>query len=113
LPYGVGIYNDPGGVSGSPSFGANPPGGYSVTPPNPVVTPETTGIFGASYTAAAGLLKNLVGAAINAGATPPTPANRGFDGADNDGNGLVDDLGENGASVQKAIITLLGNHTHK
>ncbi|MCA1686385.1 MAG: type II secretion system GspH family protein, partial [Planctomycetia bacterium] len=47
LPYGVAVQNNP--LSGS--FGADPP--------LAVVIPTTTGIYGASYTAAAGLYKSL------------------------------------------------------
>ena len=104
LPMGVGIVNDPT----VPSFGANPP-----TPGGAAVTPESTGIFGASYPAMAGVMKSLVAQAVLNGATPPKPMNRGYDGVDNDGNGLVDDLAENGTSVAAAIKILLSKHTHK
>jgi hypothetical protein len=62
--------------------------------------PYGTGIYGASYTAAAGFYKNL-------GYQP-----KGYDGADNDGNGLVDDVAESGTSLA-AIQMKLSNHTHK
>jgi len=120
LPFGVAILNDPGtkSVQGT-SYGANPPIPYdtSVLPPVafPPVTPESTGIFGASYTASAGIYKNLIAAAIKGGATLPNNAPRdvGYNGVDDDGNGFVDDLGENGLSVQNAVLALLKNHTHK
>jgi prepilin-type N-terminal cleavage/methylation domain-containing protein len=46
-----------------------------------------TGIFGASYTAAAGIYKN-----ISAGGITYQPI--GYDGVDNNGNGLVDEISE-------------------
>lgn len=118
LPFGVAVSNDPLAVGGSASFGANPPINFPYTSTTPVaqlptVTPESTGIFGASYTASAGIYKNLVAAAIKNGATPPSPIDRGYNGIDDDNNGFVDDLGENGASVKSAILLLLANHTHK
>jgi prepilin-type N-terminal cleavage/methylation domain-containing protein len=99
LPLGVGILDNPA----NQTYGTNTAG----------LTPISTGIFGASYTAAAGLYKNLVAAAVLNGATPPSPISRGYDGVDNDGNGLIDDLPENGASVAAGIRALLANHTHK
>jgi hypothetical protein len=120
LPFGSGVLNDPaalyntvnsfGSIPASPIASAAAAKAY-----NPAtVNPESTGIFGASYTAAAGIYKNLVAAAINGGATAPSTPNAGYDGQDNDNNGLIDDLGENGASVANYILTtLLPNHTHK
>ena len=113
LPLGVAILNDPV----NPATGTGPYMGsasYGDFPLNPAgALPETTGIFGASYAAMGGVTKGLVDAAIARGATLPTPESAGFDGVDNDGNGLVDDIDENGASVKAAILTLLANHTHK
>ncbi len=82
-----------------------------------------TGVFGASYTAAAGLYKQL-------GYGPA-----GYDGVDNDGNGLVDEKAEGSPYIWDTdevdndadglidaqdpkegsdyIDTLLGNHQHK
>jgi hypothetical protein len=112
LPLGAGILNDPTGV-----YGKNSLGGFDPTPPftayPAAVPPQTTGIFGASYSAAAGIYKNLVAAAVAAGAAAPKPGNAGYDGFDTDGNGLVDDLGENGKPVATAILALLQKHTHK
>jgi hypothetical protein len=56
------------------------------------------GIFGASYTAAAGIYKNL-------GYQPI-----GYDGVDNNGNGMVDELAESGNSTQ--VMANLANHLH-
>lgn len=98
LPMGIGIANVPPGSLGASALGS---------------LPETTGAYGASYTAASGLYKSLVTYAVNHGATPPSPMNRGYDGIDNDGDGLVDELDESGSSVASAIVTLLANHTHK
>jgi hypothetical protein len=50
--------------------------------PGNAFSPQGTGIFGASYPAAAGIYKNL-------GYLP-----QGYDGIDNDGNGLIDELAE-------------------
>jgi prepilin-type N-terminal cleavage/methylation domain-containing protein len=118
IPIGSGILNDPSGAfSGTPSFGANPPGGASAT--NPAVPPPSTGIFGASYAAAAGIIKKLSAAAIaDTGAVPPAPANAGYDGVDNNGNGLVDELTENdnpkaAGVISAAMLARLGKHTHK
>jgi len=60
-----------------------------------------TGIYGASYFAAAGLYKNL-------GYLPT-----GYDGIDNDGNGLVDEWAEGvGAGNSSQVIANLHAHTH-
>ena len=117
LPFGIGVLNDPNGLSGSTSYGANPANGYqppTAVAPNPKTTPETTGIFGASYTAMGGLTKQLVDAAILSGISAPTPSkNIGYDGVDNSGNGLVDEIQENGPAIANYITgTLLPNHTH-
>jgi prepilin-type N-terminal cleavage/methylation domain-containing protein len=61
---------------------------------------QGTGIFGASYPAAAGIYKNL-------GYSP-----QGYDGIDNDGNGLIDDLGEAGAANLAQIQVNLNHHKH-
>jgi hypothetical protein len=55
------------------------------------------GIFGASYANAAGVFKNLPGVQPN-----------GFDGVDNNGNNLIDEMGE---GLWK-LATLQSNHTH-
>jgi type II secretory pathway pseudopilin PulG len=96
LPLGNGYVDAPG----SGSFGA-----FNPLNPSPQWNPTGTGIFGASYTAAAGLYKNL-------GYAPA-----GYDGADNNSNGLIDEYAEGilGLSQpQVAQITMnLFNHTHK
>lgn len=64
-----------------------------------------TGMYGASFAAAAGIYKNL-------GYGP-----KGLDGQDNDGDGFVDDFHEGcmnlSASDQAQILARLQNHTHK
>ncbi len=63
--------------------------------------PAGSGIFGASYAAAAGIYKNL-------GYLPP-----GYDGVDNDGDGYIDDWKEGvNASNQATVVAHLHNHTH-
>ena len=64
-------------------------------------SPQGTGIFGASYPVAAGIYKNL-------GYLPA-----GYDGIDNDGDGLIDDMGEGVNSNNSALVSAnLANHTH-
>jgi prepilin-type N-terminal cleavage/methylation domain-containing protein len=67
---------------------------------NNVANPAGTGIYGASYSARAAIYKNL-------GFSP-----QGFDGLDNDGNGLVDDtLGsENAAGALTTVQANLARH---
>jgi prepilin-type N-terminal cleavage/methylation domain-containing protein len=89
LPVGIGMLNDPT----VPSWGGTSPLGSF---------PESTGIFGASYAAAGGLYKQL-------GAAAP-----GYDGTDNDGDGLIDDLKEGGLTLASpSVQQFLANHTHK
>jgi|GEM_PF-889417 len=105
LPMGVAIVNDPT----IPSYGCDPSG-------NTVIPPTGTGIYGASYSAAAGLYKSLFEKAVldNPSITLPSPRNAGFDGVDNNNNGLIDELGENGPAIAAYIAnTLLPRHTHK
>lgn len=103
LPMGVGIDDD----LTVPSYGANP----ASAPVNPV----STGIFGASYSAAAGVYKLLVDAVLrdNPGIAQPTPRNAGFDGVDNNNNGLVDELSENGAAIAAKMKAKLAVHNHR
>jgi type II secretory pathway pseudopilin PulG len=117
LPIGVGIVNDQVNFS----YGGNPspvPIIYNpASPPSNLPTyPNHTGIFGASYTALAGLNLQL---ARQLGKTLGSPANvsNWYDGADNDapnspGYGLIDDVGESGFQAS-AVANLLANHTHK
>ncbi|GAC1475401.1 MAG: hypothetical protein NVSMB9_27860 [Isosphaeraceae bacterium] len=102
LPTGAGVYNN----RSAKSYGSYPPAADYV--------PPSYGIFGASYTAAGGLYKSLFLSATRNNPTlvQPKPADAGYDGADNNGNGLVDEIGENGA-VAGAMVALLDNHTHK
>ena len=67
-----------------------------------------TGVYGASYQAAAGLYKN-----INVGGISYQP--NGYDGVDNDGNGMVDDIAEGipSSTDQTTFATALaGAHKH-
>ena len=104
LPLGVGVDNDPTNTS------------YGAWPISGVDPPENTGIFGASYAARGALTKQLVEVAIRGGAAASSPSNAGYDGVDNNSNGMIDELGETGTganSVSVAITGLLSNHTHK
>jgi hypothetical protein len=57
-------------------------------------------MFGASFSAAGGIYKNL------------GYATTGYDGVDNNGNGLIDELAESG-TTQLAVQAQLSTHTHK
>jgi hypothetical protein len=74
---------------------------------NPQLSVLGTGVYGASYTAAAGIYKNL-----SVGGIKYVPA--GYDGIDNDGNGMVDDIAEGipVASNQTTFINAIAT-THK
>jgi prepilin-type N-terminal cleavage/methylation domain-containing protein len=67
----------------------------------------TTGMFGASFSAAGGIYKNL------------GYATTGYDGIDNNGNGLIDELlegvppGSTLQALQTQVTAQLANHTHK
>ncbi len=109
LPLGVAVLNDPTTppyVASGASFGDFP-----LSPTGAL--PETTGIFGASYAAMGGVIKGLVDSGIKHGVAPPTPVNAGYDGVDNNNNGLVDEIDENGTPMKAAILAFLANHTHK
>jgi type II secretory pathway pseudopilin PulG len=68
---------------------------------NPTLGFTGAGIYGASYTAAAGIYKNL-------GYLPT-----GYDAVDNNNNGLIDEWGEGvNASNSALVIAHLQNHTH-
>jgi prepilin-type N-terminal cleavage/methylation domain-containing protein len=70
-------------------------------PPGYPFSPQGTGIFGASYPAAAGIYKNLGYLQI------------GYDGVDNNGNGLIDEWGEGVTNANQAqVLGNLGNHKH-
>ena len=71
------------------------------------LSPAGTGVYGASYPAAAGIYKN-----IKAGGISYQP--QGYDGVDNDGNGMVDDILEGipAAADQTTFTTALAL-THK
>ena len=99
------------------NFGGLPFGGTGTTDPNAYRLPlgaidststnlvPTTGMYGASFEAAAGLYKQL-------GYHP-----RGYDGSDNNNDGYIDDAleGLSGLSTadQNAVIARFGKHTHK
>ncbi len=84
----------------NPSLGLAPgPGAGNIS--NPV----GTGIFGASYNAAAGIYKQLY-QALN------IVSKNGYDGVDNNGDKIVDDLAEGGVTLDQ-MHSLLVNHTHK
>jgi prepilin-type N-terminal cleavage/methylation domain-containing protein len=104
LPIGTGL-----AFNGTSSFG-----GYFPPDPSNPASPVNqtynqsynfmgTGIFGASYTAAAGIYKQL-------GYGPA-----GYDGVDNNGNGLVDELAEGvpAAADRTALLARLQNHDPK
>ncbi len=73
----------------------------------PYTPPPVSGIFGASFSAMGGITKNL-------GYAP-----HGYDGIDNDGNGMIDDLAEGtppgltAAAFATQVSTQLAKHTHK
>ncbi len=62
------------------------------------VPPAQTGIFGASFSAAAGIYKQL------------GYAKAGYDGVDNNGDGQIDEFAESGLTTLPANFA---NHTHK
>lgn len=68
------------------------------------------GIYGASYAAASGILKNLGNLPVSSGTNAPYLPT-GYDGADNNGNGLVDEWVEGvNATNQSAVLASLANH---
>ena len=91
LPLGNTFPGLPLNSSGALSITLNPDGSQAI---------GTTGMFGASFSAAGGIYKNL-------GYGP-----QGYDGIDNDNNGLIDDFPEGGANPA-TVAALLSNHTHK
>lgn len=107
----------------NPAFGAvplirdpnpRPPVGLTEAPPD--YKPAGTGIYGASYAAAAGLYKNLGKISqelLPTGVEPRGYNPAGLDGADSDGDGLVDEWDEGvDASNFVQVTTALANHTH-
>lgn len=86
-------------------------------PPAPQVTPGT-GIYGASYGAASGLLKNLgnVPGTLLPGAQGMLP--QGSDGADNDNDGYIDNIGEGlggnpgNPTIRQSVAMSLSQHKH-
>lgn len=98
LPLGHMVMNSP-----PQSYGDSTITGGILTSTFPNLGLTGSGIYGASYNAAAGLYRNL-------GYLPT-----GYDGVDNGGiAGLVDDWGEGvNSSNQAQVLTNLGNHLHK
>jgi prepilin-type N-terminal cleavage/methylation domain-containing protein len=93
----------PDGGSWVLPLGNNYPGLPLVPGPSTAITQPklpTTGMMGASFSAAGGIYKNL-------GYAP-----QGYDGVDNDNNGLIDDILESGTTAA-AVGALLAHHTHK
>ncbi len=86
-----------------PGLPLSPAGSPAITLP----ALPTTGMFGASFSAAGGIYKNL------------GYSTKGYDGIDNDGNGLIDDLpegvpaGMTTATFQAQVAAQLAKHTHK
>jgi type II secretory pathway pseudopilin PulG len=103
LPLGNGYVDNPTGAGGgTASFGAAPLTITATSPWNSV----GTGIYGASYTVASGIYKNL------------GYSSAGYDGVDNQPpNGLVDEYAEGTMGLSSAQIAQIGtnlsNHTHK
>ncbi len=97
LPLGNTVDNNPGNSFGDLSTTIIPTGGSMIAPSNPSLGFTGAGIFGASYANAAAIFKNLPGA---------NP--KGFDGVDNNGNSLIDELLE--GQWNNAILH--ANHTH-
>ena len=107
----------------------NPSTGVTI-PTIPGPAPATTGMFGASFSAAAGFTKNIYIAAA-ADLTTKNPSctvniTPGFDGIDNNGDGLVDELTPVNSGMPEVVVTgspdrpfsayvaaRLANHTHK
>jgi prepilin-type N-terminal cleavage/methylation domain-containing protein len=90
LPLGNTYVGLPLDVQGNPV-----PNAFSNYTPPPI-----SGMFGASFSAAGGLYKQL-------GYAP-----QGYDGVDNDGQNGIDDIGESGTTLA-AVLQKLSNHTHK
>jgi len=110
----AGVY--PFNFGGLPFLATNAPGymlplgaiysSGALTPPSDFTGPiPCTGMYGASFEAAAGIYKQL-------GYHP-----RGYDGSDNNNDGYIDDAleGLSGLSTadQNAVIARFGKHTHK
>lgn len=105
LPVGQTVYfNPPAGNYGAIPLTGLPPG----------FSPTGTGIYGAAYTAAAGLLKNLGNASEQMIGMPAAPYDpRGYNGVDDNGNGYVDEFAEGvNAANFPAVQACLRNHRH-
>ncbi len=102
-PNSLGNFILPLGNSVQAPYGDGNGTGYSPTAALGLANnPAGTGIYGASYAAAAGIYKNL-------GYVP-----QGYDGVDNNANGLIDEYAEGApnATVQALVQSHLSNHTH-
>jgi hypothetical protein len=111
----------------APTPGFDPLTGYNdlgVTPANlplGLVVTQDSGIYGASFSAMGALTKNLYESAANAlGSNNTIIPKQGYDGADNDQDGYIDNINEvtypsNTATsaFQAQVATLLGKHDHK
>src|SRR5579883_2972509 len=104
------VVNTTGSVNYPINFAALPfPPTASPTDANftlPFGTPlaQATGMYGASFAAAGGIYKNL-------GYLP-----QGYDGTDNNGNGLIDEMAEGAPSSSSNFATVTANlaaHKHK
>ncbi len=92
-------FPDPNGTSPIQNFVLPLAGGSIFLPSiNDFAFSPGEGVYGASYTAAAGLYKNL-------GFAPA-----GYDGVDNNGDGLIDEFGEGGNAT---VRTNLAAHKHR
>jgi prepilin-type N-terminal cleavage/methylation domain-containing protein len=115
LPLGNNVAFDPTNPA-STSKGAVP---YFGTPPQyfppPGYNTVGTGIYGASYGVAGGLYKNLGTASVQLiGTTPAAYLPTGYDGVDNNANGLVDEFAEGvDANNITAVLNCLKNHRHE
>lgn len=105
LPQGQAVFFN----AATSNYGAVPLAGF---PPD--YSPTGTGIYGAAYTAAAGLLKNLGNASDQVIGMPAAPYDpRGYNGVDDNGNGYVDEFAEGiNATNFAAVQACLANHRH-
>ena len=100
----LGAYILPMGNSVAAPYGDGSGTGYSLTSTTGLMeyNPAGDGIYGAAYTVAAGLYKNL-------GYVP-----QGFDSVDNNHNGMIDEYAEGvpDNATKVLVHAHLGNHTH-
>jgi len=106
INFGALAFSPTGGSLLGNSFDYNLPlGGGFPNPASPFDVPPVTGMKGASFAAAAAIYKQLGFSA------------KGLDGADNDGDTLIDEWDEGTGSLSAAdtalITSRLASHTHK